>query len=113
MKLFVAVHDDDDDLVLGMASYQLDGDNTMEIFRMVVAPEARGQGIAKLLGKTLVKRAKELNLREIHLATSSIQVAALRVYSNLGFRQKGYVFHIYWPLYLFGVKVLCLVLDLE
>lgn len=57
---------------------------------MYVAPEARGQGIGKLLVQDLLRRAAQVpGLEIINLAVVTTQTAARRLYTSCGFQVYG------------------------
>jgi GNAT superfamily N-acetyltransferase len=56
-----------------------------EVKRMYVVPEARGQGISRLLLKAIVERAAELGYAELWLETGTAQPEAMALYESAGF----------------------------
>lgn len=61
-----------------------------DIWGVYVAPEARGRGVARSLLATLIGRAAALpGLEQIHLAVTSENEAACRLYRALGFARYG------------------------
>ena len=56
-----------------------------EVKRMYVVPEARGQGISRVLLKALVERASELGYGELWLETGTAQPEAMALYESAGF----------------------------
>ncbi len=60
------------------------------ITQMYVAPEARGQGIARALVSELIARARALpGLEQINLAVVTTNAAARNLYLALGFEVFG------------------------
>jgi putative acetyltransferase len=57
-------------------------ENTMEVKRMFVPLERRGQGIASLVLKELEKWSKELNFKKCILETGKRQPEAIRLYQK-------------------------------
>ena len=55
---------------------------------LVVAPEARGQGIGKALTEECIKRAKRDDAKTVALHTSQIMQTALAMYLRIGFKYK-------------------------
>ena len=62
-------------------------DESAELRRMYVAPEARRQGIARALLGRLEQTARELGYRRIRLATGVGQPEALKLYEAEGFER--------------------------
>lgn len=60
-----------------------------EVKRLFVTPQARGTGAARALMDALERHAATLNLPEILLETGDKLAAAVRLYSNLGYREQG------------------------
>ena len=56
-----------------------------ELRLLAVPPEARGQGIARLLVDECVRRAKQQGATELGLHTSKSMVAAIKLYEHMGF----------------------------
>jgi putative acetyltransferase len=57
-----------------------------EVKRMYVCPQARGQGIADALMDRLAQVARQAGLAVLKLETGDRQLAAIRFYARLGFR---------------------------
>ena len=61
-------------------------DDAVEIKRMFVLPELRGQGIAAAVLAALEKRAAELGFRRCILETGNKQPEAIHLYQKSGYR---------------------------
>jgi ribosomal protein S18 acetylase RimI-like enzyme len=89
----VAVAVDDAGRVLGSVTFALAGGPWAQLagpgeaeFRMLgVLPDARGQGVGALLTEWCVRRAVELGRHRLVLSSSSLMVAAHRLYRRRGF----------------------------
>jgi DNA-binding MarR family transcriptional regulator len=58
-----------------------------EMAKMAVAPEARGKNIGWLLGREIIKKAKQLGASKIYLEGNTILKASINLYHKLGFRK--------------------------
>lgn len=61
-------------------------DEVYELAKMAVDPKARGKKIGFLLGKEIIKEAKENNAIKLVLETNSSLTPALNLYRKLGFQ---------------------------
>ncbi|MCG7342655.1 GNAT family N-acetyltransferase [Sporosarcina sp. ACRSL] len=60
------------------------------IVAMYVAPEKRGEGVAKALMNEAINKARTLEgIEQIHLTVVSSNIAAKKLYSSLGFEEYG------------------------
>jgi GNAT superfamily N-acetyltransferase len=59
----------------------------VEIKRMYVVPEVRGQGLARAMLAALEDRARELGAHRVVLETASKQPEAVRLYETSGYSQ--------------------------
>jgi GNAT superfamily N-acetyltransferase len=84
---FVVVYEDEAPLAGGGVK-RLD-DETCEIKRMYVVPEARGRGLAKVLLEALEAEALRLGYRTARLDTGPQQPEAQRMYERAGYRPIG------------------------
>ena len=62
-----------------------EGEQSAELRRMYVAPEARGMGIARTLLTTLEQKASELGYATLRLETGPEQPEAVHLYATGGF----------------------------
>ncbi|MGH7483468.1 MAG: GNAT family N-acetyltransferase [Longimicrobiales bacterium] len=82
-QIFVALHDDH---VIGTCAVIPHGVGEVELAKLTVAPEFRGQGIARRLVEHCISWARERGVRRLLLVSNSQLQAALRLYESLGFR---------------------------
>jgi putative acetyltransferase len=73
------------DRLCGMFGLESAGKGAMELRRMYVAPEARGQGLGRLLLAKAEALALEAGRSRLKLSTSEIQNAALSLYRSAGY----------------------------
>ncbi|XP_014692109.1 putative N-acetyltransferase 8B [Equus asinus] len=59
----------------------------VELLRLSVALEHRGQGIAKALVRTVLQFARDQGYSEVVLITSIMQFSALALYQSMGFQE--------------------------
>jgi len=71
---------------LGMLALVDRGDDTAELKRMFVLPQARGRGIASDLISSLEKFATSHDIGTVQLETGPLQHAAIRLYERTGYR---------------------------
>ena len=66
----------------------------LELLHLCVAPEHRGQGIAKALVRTVLTFARDQGYGEVVLTTSMLQHSALALYQRLGFQKTSQFFSL-------------------
>jgi GNAT superfamily N-acetyltransferase len=71
--------------------WQNQGD-MVELRRLRVAPEVRGQGLGARLCQTVIDWARQQGHRTLVVNTTSAQIPALRLYKRVGFREAGLSF---------------------
>jgi GNAT superfamily N-acetyltransferase len=81
---FVAVYDAAGRAVAGGGVKRLD-DETGEIKRMYVVPEARGHGLSRLVLTAIEDAARDLGYRRVRLDTGAEQPRARALYSSSGY----------------------------
>lgn len=82
-QIFVALHDGN---VIGTCAVTPHGSETVELAKLTVASEYRGQGIARRLVERCIAYAREREVRRMMLLSNSQLQGALRLYESLGFR---------------------------
>jgi ribosomal protein S18 acetylase RimI-like enzyme len=77
--------------LVGLAWAKVDADqaDTVNLFQMWVAPEARGQGVAGALLDEAVRWARARGAQALRLGVNSANAAALRLYERAGFVDVG------------------------
>ena len=73
-----------DGVAVGCGAIRPHDDETAEVKRMYVAPEARGRGVAAALLAALERAAAELGYRRLVLETGIRQQEAMRLYETRG-----------------------------
>ncbi|XP_031239897.1 N-acetyltransferase family 8 member 2 [Mastomys coucha] len=68
------------------------GKKQMQLFRLSVSSQHRGQGIAKALVRTVLQFARDQGCSEVVLETGSVQHSALALYQAMGFQKTGQYF---------------------
>lgn len=63
------------------------GRKQMELFRLSVSSQHRGQGIAKALVRTVLQFARDQGYSDVVLVTSIVQYSALALYQAMGFQK--------------------------
>jgi GNAT superfamily N-acetyltransferase len=76
-----------DDVPVAMGGVRRFEADAMEIKRMYVAPEVRGQGLSRLMLSALEDLARELGARRVVLETGERQPEAMRLYETSGYQR--------------------------
>lgn len=66
--------------------------DVVELRRLRVAPEVRGQGVGTRLCQTVIDWSSQKRYGKLVVNTTTPQVPALRLYKRLGFREVGHSF---------------------
>lgn len=81
------------DRLLGAVAYFVPRHTSMahrgHVWGMIVASDARGQGIGGKVLSALVEHARSAGLRQLHLGVGAYNVAAIHLYKRLGFCTYG------------------------
>lgn len=104
-QIFVALHGGQ---VIGTCAIIPHGVEEVELAKLTVSSEFRGQGIARRLVERCIAYAREQNVRRVMLVSNSRLRAALRLYESLGFRYRPVP-----EVRKYEVADVCMVLDLE
>lgn len=85
-QYFVAL--DGEKIIGGVGVFPSEGlpDDTVELVKMYLLPEYRGQGLGKLLIRKCIGQAKHLGYRFIYLESMPELKTAVGVYQKLGFQ---------------------------
>ncbi len=84
IKYAVVVYEDE--VAIGCGAIKHFSEKTMEVKRMFVLPEKRGNGIASVILKELENWAKELGNESCVLETGKKQPEAIALYQKRGYR---------------------------
>ena len=82
-QIFVAL---DHDRVIGTCAVMPHGVGEVEVAKLTVATEYRGQGIARRLVERCIAYAQASGARRVMLVSNSQLQGALRLYESMGFR---------------------------
>ncbi|SHM21481.1 GNAT family N-acetyltransferase [Flavobacterium chilense] len=74
-----------DEKAVASGCFKKYNENTVELKRMFVSPEARGLGLAQLVIKELEKEAKNQGFQIMILETLYKQIEAISLYQKVGF----------------------------
>ena len=77
---------DANERAFGTVALKHDGDGVYELTKMAVTPDARGQGIGRLLMDAALVLYRTLDGRELYLESSSPLTNAIAMYERNGFR---------------------------
>lgn len=85
---FITIKLDKTNEIIGFAGFKKTLD-TADIMNIVVRKDFRNKKIGKKLLSTLIKKAKEQNIKTIFLEVNSKNLPALKLYENIGFKKIG------------------------
>ena len=76
---------------VGMVSlYEIDLEESQGAFgRFLVTADVRGQGVGKQAARYVVDFARTLGLSKLYLSTSTKNVAAVKLYEDMGFKEQS------------------------
>lgn len=75
------------------------GRKQLQLFRLSVSSQHRGQGIAKALVRTVLQFARDQGYTDVVLETSTMQQGAMTLYLGMGFQKTGQRFlTMFWRL---------------
>lgn len=74
------------DMVIGTCAVIPVDETRVELAKLVVSPEARGRGVARMLAAAVFAFARERGATIVELTSSTKLTAALALYESLGFR---------------------------
>jgi ribosomal protein S18 acetylase RimI-like enzyme len=82
-EVFFALHGGQ---VLGTCALRKESDDTYELCKMAVAPEARGLGLGDALMSAVIRFAREKGARRVYLVSNTKLGPALGLYHKHGFQ---------------------------
>lgn len=74
------------DRIVGTCALIPMDDGGCELAKMSVAASARGKGIGRLLGETVIEKARKLGAPRVYLESNTVLAPAIALYRKLGFR---------------------------
>ncbi len=83
-ELIVAIEDEN---ILGMVAYHRHNDNTCEMKRLYIKPEARGCHLGNILVSEIIKKAHNNGFKEMVLDTIVPLKPAISLYKKHGFKE--------------------------
>lgn len=72
--------------IAGTVALQKVQDGVFEMIKMGVKPEFQGLGLGRILGETIIERAKEMGGHKLVLYSNTKLKTALNLYEKLGFQ---------------------------
>ncbi|PWB23778.1 bifunctional helix-turn-helix transcriptional regulator/GNAT family N-acetyltransferase [Flavobacterium sp. HTF] len=85
-KIFVALYHGEPVGVCALIKMH-DKDYDFEMAKMAVSPKVQGKSIGWLLGKAIIKNAKDLGAKKIYLESNTILKPAINLYHKMGFQK--------------------------
>ncbi|MBE8726086.1 bifunctional helix-turn-helix transcriptional regulator/GNAT family N-acetyltransferase [Flavobacterium hungaricum] len=85
-KILVALYDNEPVGVCALIKMN-DSEYDFEMAKMAVSPKAQGKNIGYLLGKEILKTAKEMGAKKVYLESNTILKPAINLYYKLGFEK--------------------------
>lgn len=85
-KIFVALYENEPVGVCALIKMN-DPDYDFELAKMAVSPKIQGKSIGWLLGRTVIKAAKELGASKVYLESNTVLKPAINLYHKLGFKK--------------------------
>lgn len=85
-KIFVALYQGEPVGVCALIKMN-DKNYDFEMAKMAVSPKAQGKSIGWLLGKEIIKSAKEMGAKKIYLESNTILKPAINLYHKMGFQK--------------------------
>ncbi len=73
--------------IVGVVALLKVDDETVELAKMAVSPQAQGKGVGELLGRAAIQKAKSLGAKKVYLESNTILKPAIHLYHKLGFRK--------------------------
>jgi GNAT superfamily N-acetyltransferase len=74
------------DQPVGSAALMKEGEHHYELAKMSVIPAFQGQGISKLLMERCIRKAREMDVRQLFLFSNHQLSSAIQLYEGFGFR---------------------------
>ncbi|NP_001166920.1 N-acetyltransferase family 8 member 2 isoform X1 [Rattus norvegicus] len=68
------------------------GRKQLQLFRLSVSSQHRGQGIAKALVRIVLQFARDQGYTDVVLVTGNMQYSAMSLYQGMGFQKTGHYF---------------------
>jgi N-acetylglutamate synthase-like GNAT family acetyltransferase len=82
-RILIAITGND---VIGTCAIILETNNTAELAKLAVSPNAQGKGVGRMLAIESIKEARKMGLKKIFLVSNKKLNRAIRLYESIGFK---------------------------
>ena len=82
-RILMAINDN---AVIGTCAILMETNDTAELAKLAVSPEASGKGVGRMLAMESIKEARKMGFKKIFLVSNKKLDKAVRLYESFGFR---------------------------